>query len=400
MRRGWCVAIMRTAGAVPDLLADCSSPLTLLACSHVRRNFPRAIVVCAWAFPTKWAAMKRRHSLARTSIAALFLGLTAAPAANAEEPALNPAPPAATQSGAVTASPKEQVAQNNLPPNVSPPKDPERHGTLEPKAAEPVAPGRVTFDVDPLADSSMIAVSLAFAGTLELINSTGEIRPQQIATGFDSSKLVAIDRPAVDQTPDPKASRYSTFGLGAAVAFAVVDPVLSGYREGSRQTALADAFMYSESISFAFALTNITKMAVRRPRPIAYINARDDPNYSNSSTDSALSFFSGHAAITASVGATATYLAFARSPHTARPWITLVAATALSTFVSVERVRAGAHFPTDVIAGTIVGAGVGVAVPHLHRTDDIKQRRVWVGFAPLNELKGERGAVVNISGFF
>ncbi len=283
---------------------------------------------------------------------------------------------------------------------VSPAKDPERRGTLEPKASEPRARGRVTFDIDPVADSSMIAVSLGFAGVLELINSTGEIRPQQIAPNFDQNQLLSIDRGVLNRTPDPHASRYSTIGLGAAVAFAFVDPVLSGYREHSVQAGLADAFMYAESISFSFAMTDVVKMAVRRPRPIAYINSKNDPNYQNSTTDSALSFFSGHAAITATVGATATYLAFARSPHSVRPWLTLAAALGLSTFVSVERVRAGAHFPTDVIAGSIVGAGVGVAVPHLHRTDDITQRRVWVGFAPLNNQRDERGGMLNISGIF
>jgi len=58
----------------------------------------------------------------------------------------------------------------------------------------------------------------------------------------------------------------------------------------------------------------------------------------------------------------------------------LIVAAGLSTFVSIERVRSGAHFPTDVIAGSIAGAGIGVVVPHLHRTEDIKQRRVWVGY--------------------
>jgi len=74
--------------------------------------------------------------------------------------------------------------------------------------------------------------------------------------------------------------------------------------------------------------------------------------------------------------------------------------TALTTFVSIERVRAGRHFPTDVIAGSIAGAGIGLVVPHLHRTEEIKQRRIWVGFAPVNNYEGERGGLLNLSGLF
>lgn len=282
-------------------------------------------------------------------------------------------------------------------------KAPERQVSLDPKQSKLAPPGRTTFDIDPIADSAMIAVSLGFAGTLELVNSTGEIRPQQIAPNFDTNSLIGIDRGAVTQTPDPSASARSTVGLGVAIAYAALDPVLSGLREHSVQTGLADAFMYAETVSFTLAMTSVVKMAVRRPRPIAYIEAnahKDDPDYSNSSTDSALSFFSGHAAMTAAIGSTATYLAFARSPHSVRPWITLLAGVGLTTFVSVERVRAGKHFPTDVIAGSIAGAGIGLVVPHLHRTDEIKQRRIWVGFSPLHSLENERGGLLDLSGVF
>ena len=296
--------------------------------------------------------------------------------------------------------PKSEPAPAKEKEDVVPSKGHERKVSLEPKTSAPASPGRTTFDIDPFADSAMIAVSLGFAGTLELINSTGEIRPQQIASNFDRSHLIWIDRGAITQHIDPHAGSYSTIGLGAAVAFAVVDPIFSGIREKSVQTGIADAFMYAESVSFTMAMTNIVKMAVRRPRPGAYIEAEQHPDNQDASTDSALSFFSGHAAITATIGATATYLAFARSPHTARPWITLAVATLATTFVSVERVRAGRHFPTDVIAGSIAGAGIGVVVPHLHRTDDIKQRRIWVGFAPVDSREGGRGGMLNVSGFF
>jgi len=327
--------------------------------------------------------------------------------ARAQEPpeSETKAPEAQPSAGAPPPVPKSDAAPSpkQPKPDVVPGKAPERQSSLDPKQSELAPAGRTTFDIDPIADSAMIAVSLGFAGTLAAINSTGEIRPQQISPNFETSHLLGIDRGAVTQTPDPNAGARSSIAGMVVIGYAVLDPILSGVRERSVQTALADAFMYAESISFTLAMTNMVKIAVRRPRPIAYIEAqahKDDPNYSNSDTDSALSFFSGHSALTATISSTATYLAFARSPHSARPWITLVAGLGLTTFVAVERVRAGQHFPTDVIAGAVAGAGIGLVVPHLHRTDEIKQRRIWVGFAPTRSWDGERGGVLNVSGVF
>jgi membrane-associated phospholipid phosphatase len=287
---------------------------------------------------------------------------------------------------------------------VVPARAPERKMSLEPKAAELKPAGRVTFQSDPIADGAIIVVSLGSAGLLEVINSTGEIRPQQIDKNFDRSQLFFIDRAAVNNKIHPSAGTLSNIGLGVAGVYAALDPVFSGMREQSVQTGLVDAIMYAETVSLTLALTNIVKMAVRRPRPIAYVEAeanKGDPNYSNSSTDSSLSFFSGHASMTGAIGATATYLAFARSPGTWRPWVTLTLATTVSTLTSIYRVRAGKHFPTDVLAGTFAGAGIGIVVPHLHRTEDVQQRRVWVGFAPeVDDGGGTRGGSLTMSGVF
>lgn len=344
----------------------------------------------------------------------VVIALVAAPPAPPSEGRTAPAEVESSEVRAAAKSEAEADAAAVKPPqapaeaeapvvDVAPLKDPERKVSLEPKPAEMPLPGRLTFDVDPIADGAIIGASLGFAFILDFINSTGEIRPQQISSEFDSSQLLAIDRPSLSRKPNSAAAGRANLGLFMAVGFAVADPILSGVREQSVQTGFVDAFMYAETMSLTFALTDIVKIAVRRPRPQAYAEAeehRDDPTYSNSDTDSTLSFFSLHASMTASIGATATYLAFARSPRSARPWITLGLSTALSTLVSIERVRAGKHFPTDVIAGSLAGAAVGVVVPHLHRTDEIKQRRVWVGFNPASYFEGERRGVVQLSGSF
>ncbi len=281
----------------------------------------------------------------------------------------------------------------------------ERQRSLQPEVAETRPIGRLTLQSDPITDGCIIVVSLGSAGVLELINSTGEIRPQQIAPGFNRDNLISIDRGAVKSRYDTAAGGLSNMGLAFAGLFAIVDPIWSGAREGSVQTGIVDGIMYAETVSLTLALTNVVKMAVRRPRPLAYADAeehKNDPSYSNSSTDSSLSFFSGHASMTGAIGATATYLAFTRSPNSVRPWITLVVASGVTAFTSFERVRAGKHFPTDVIAGAFAGAGVGIVVPHLHRSEDVRQRPVWVGFnsAPYTERGDAQGGVLTLNGLF
>lgn len=255
------------------------------------------------------------------------------------------------------------------------------------------------LEVQPLTDGAMIALNAGFAGLLDLVIGTGEIRPQQISPTFDTQNLLQIDRGAISQTPDPNAATYSNIGLGVALGYALIDPIASGLRDERVETAVVDAIMYAEVLSITVGVTNLAKIAVRRPRPLAYVAAqahKNDPNYSNADTDSSLSFFSGHASTTAAVSATATYLAFLRSPSSPRPWITLATGVAVTTFVSVERVRAGKHFPTDVIAGAAAGAGIGILVPHLHRAATDKPPPVWVGAAPLDG----NGGMISLSGYF
>jgi membrane-associated phospholipid phosphatase len=308
-----------------------------------------------------------------------------------------PAPPAPS------APPVPPTTSAPPEPAVAPPQSHQREVSLEPKAAEPIVPGRSTFDIDPIADTAIIGISFGFWFVLNQLKATGEIRPQQIARDFDRNSLLAIDRPAVTAPHHPSAGTWSNVGSTTAVAYAVIDPLLSAYREQSLQTGLVDFLLYAETLALTQATTNLVKLAVRRPRPAAYRAAeanRDNPDYSNVETDSALSFFSGHASMTAGVSATATYLAFTRSPSSWRPWATLVGGLALTSFVSIQRVRAGSHFPTDVIAGAVAGAGIGILVPHLHRTEDVKQRRVWVGYAPVPHERGRRGGILTLEGVF
>ena len=52
---------------------------------------------------------------------------------------------------------------------------------------------------------------------------------------------------------------------------------------------------------------------------------------------------------------------------------------ALGTSTAALRVAAGQHFPTDVIVGSLIGAGTGVTVPLLHRgSQPMPSSRAWL----------------------
>jgi membrane-associated phospholipid phosphatase len=248
------------------------------------------------------------------------------------------------------------------------------------------------FTIDPVSDIVLTSAGGGVSILLSLILQTGEIKPSPLQPG-DESKLLSIDRVAVTQTLEPNADTLSTVGLYTAVGFAALDPLLSAYRDGW-DAALVDLVMYAETISLTESLTDITKIAVRRPRPLDYIQCERTSTLTGScsNTDLELSFFSGHVATVAAITGTASYLAFVRSPGSPRPWITLGLGTALTAFVGYERVRSGEHFPTDVFAGALAGASIGVLVPHLHR-HDAEPPPVWVGLSPV-----PGGATIGLQG--
>lgn len=308
-----------------------------------------------------------------------------------EEPATE-APATPTDTSTAEAPPAKVVV---------PPESPERKQDLRPHRAEAPELSKIRFTADPVGDGAVIAIGATFGILSSEILSTDEIRPQQISPTFDTNRLLGIDRGAIRQTPSASAKTFSNIGVITAVGYAALDVTLDVFREG-KSAALVDAIMYTEAFILTQGVTNIAKIAFRRPRPIAYIQRNEylraggDPNtYDNAEVDSSLSFVSGHTSQTAAMAAAATYIAFSREPGSVRAWSTLVGGTLLTGFVGYERVRAAAHFPTDVIAGAAIGAGIGALVVHMHREDSVKQRPVWIGAMPMHE-----GGMLSASGIF
>lgn len=112
-------------------------------------------------------------------------------------------------------------------------------------------------------------------------------------------------------------------------------------------------------------LINFSKTLVRRPRPFVYNGMA--PLELKLKQEARYSFFSGHTAVSSYftfAGAQMYNDIYPDSQYKSTVWAT---AAILPLLTGYGRMRAGKHFPSDVLVGYGVGALLGVLVPRLHR---------------------------------
>lgn len=185
-----------------------------------------------------------------------------------------------------------------------------------------------------------------------------EVEGVPCAPRCDRSKINALDRPAAGLY-DPQ---WSTVGNVATAATMLLPMTVILIDEGLVH-GLNDDLVVAEAALVSSALQVMTSYSIGRPRPRVYND--EAPLDSRSDANAARSFFSGHVAntVATSVAALRTYQRLRRP---VLGWTLLGVGLAGSAFVGVSRVVSGAHFPTDVVAGAAVGAGMGLALPALH----------------------------------
>ncbi|HNK42415.1 MAG TPA: phosphatase PAP2 family protein, partial [Flavobacteriales bacterium] len=125
------------------------------------------------------------------------------------------------------------------------------------------------------------------------------------------------------------------------------------------------AVLILESGLLSSGLTNTAKELVRRPRPYLYNPAV--PASVHRKGEDAVSFWSGHTANMAAITFSAAAIVQRSDVSSDAKLATWLGAAAAPALMGYLRVRAGRHFPSDVLVGYLVGAAVGLAVPYIHQ---------------------------------
>lgn len=132
--------------------------------------------------------------------------------------------------------------------------------------------------------------------------------------------------------------------------------------------------IYGQTMAINVAIASLTKQLVQRPRPYTYSDDAKVQAYAKSEgTDAYMSFYSGHAALSFGAATTGAYLLGTSDASPVAKNIAWGAGLGVAAMTSALRVRAGKHFYSDVLVGSIIGMSVGFIVPALH-ADDVPYR--------------------------
>lgn len=178
---------------------------------------------------------------------------------------------------------------------------------------------------------------------------------------LDRSSINAFDRGATFNLSG-SARNGSDIGLFGSYILPSVFLINKGCRKEFGKIAL----LYTETFILTLGLTNLTKRLAKRSRPFVYneLASMTDKQTKNARH----SFFSGHTSVAAANSFFAAKVFSDYFPNSKWKPVVWSFAVIVPAATGYLRMKAGKHFPTDVITGFAIGGLIGVLIPELHKT--------------------------------
>ncbi|MCP4574367.1 MAG: phosphatase PAP2 family protein [bacterium] len=214
-------------------------------------------------------------------------------------------------------------------------------------------------------DNGREAALVGAGGAVFLIGALVEAHaPADAGSVGDPATVPALDRTA-SRRWSPAANRVSDRLVNAQMLAPLALTVTGPGRERGGRLAV----MYAETMLLNTGTTYALKRIFGRPRPFVFNDDPRIPGALRNSTTAYRSFPSGHSANAfASMVFFATTFERLHPDSGARGWV-WGGCLAAATTTGLLRYTAGRHYPTDILAGALVGAAAGWLVPHLHEVD-------------------------------
>ncbi|RKY97927.1 MAG: phosphoesterase PA-phosphatase [Ignavibacteriae bacterium] len=178
----------------------------------------------------------------------------------------------------------------------------------------------------------------------------------------------------------PSAAEWSNVLLITTIA----SPLLMFTSSSVRADAGIFLTMYLQNILTTYSVSHFPKGIINRYRP--YVYNEDVPDEIKQNVDATHSFLSAHTSV---AFASAVFLSITFAKYNPDSNLTpYIWGTSLlfASAVGYLRYASGNHFPTDIIAGAIVGSVVGFLIPLIHESNEEEKGTVVHAGNPYNNL--------------
>ena len=133
-------------------------------------------------------------------------------------------------------------------------------------------------------------------------------------------------------------------------------------------------FLYTQALSITGALYGSAAHYFPRLRPLVY--DAGSPMDKRVASNSRNAFFAGHVALVATSTFFMAQVFADYHPESNLKWVMYGAAGVVTAATAYMRLKAGEHFPSDILVGTAVGTLSGLLVPKLHKSRLIKNQKI------------------------
>ncbi len=224
--------------------------------------------------------------------------------------------------------------------------------------------GRFPYETDSATETWLAAgAAVTLGGAYLAARTVDPFTPAEVEA-LDAAKLPGLDRSATTRW-SPRAAAWSDY-LVVGLAAAPATLLAAGPAEDAAGELLT---IWGETFLLTTGVVQLTKALVRRTRPYAYNPDPAIPMNKRLSLTTRRSFPSGHAARAFAMAVMLSSMYRQMHPgDAAEGWVWGTSLSAAAA-VSLLRYLAGYHFPTDVLAGAAIGAGLGYAVPRWHEKE-------------------------------
>ena len=232
------------------------------------------------------------------------------------------------------------------------------------------------YELETTREVALFGTGAALLGLSVILHDTFTPSAEQIDALSAAPASGGIDAPARRRW-SPTASRISDLGVGLGQAALVIQAGEAALDDDSA----AAAAMYGETVLLTVGATQLLKVLIHRPRPFLYNPDPDIPERVRRSSDAWRSFPSGHTALAFAAALQFGLIHERLHPHSSG-WGWSVGLS-VATLTGCLRYVAGKHYPSDILAGAVLGSFVGWLVPTLHEVDEDGE---WGGELPAPTL--------------